>query len=190
MTRAFDSAAGWGWVTRTLHWTMAALILFQLGFGLYMIRIGDLLQRFVLTQTHKSWGFVVFLLALARLLWRLANPVRPAPPPGMPGWQVRAAAASHRLLYVLMLLMPVSGWLMASASPTQDLLQMQNLVFGSYALPDPFVPGSERVEAALAQVHLTGAILLALLVALHAGAALKHHLVDRDAVLRRMLLGG
>jgi cytochrome b561 len=187
---AFDSAAGWGPVTRALHWTMAALILFQLGYGLYMIRVGDLLQRFVLTQTHKSWGTVVFLLALARVLWRLANPARPAPPPGMPRWQRRAAGASHGLLYVLMLLMPVSGWLMASASPTQDLLQMQNLVFGRYALPDPFVPGSEPLEAALARVHLAGAISLALLLALHVVAALKHQFVDRDAVLRRMLLGG
>jgi cytochrome b561 len=187
---AFDSAAGWGWVSRALHWTMAALILFQLGFGLYMSRVDDLLQRFVLTQTHKSWGFVIFLLALGRLLWRLGNRARPPLPGTMPRWQVRAAGLSHRLLYGLMLAMPVSGWLMASASPVQDLLQMQNLVFSIYPLPDPFVPGSERIEAALRLVHVSGAIALALLLALHAGAALKHHFVDRDGVLRRMLLGG
>jgi cytochrome b561 len=186
---AFDSAAGWGWVTRTLHWTMAALILFQLGYGLYMSRVGDLLQRFLLTQTHKSWGFVLFLLALGRVLWRLGNRARPPLPATMPRWQVRAAGLSHVLLYVLMLAMPVSGWLMAAASPVQDLLQMQNLVFGSYALPDPFVPGSERIEAGLRLVHVSGAIALALLLAVHAGAALRHHFVDHDGVLRRMLTG-
>src|SRR5262245_5081869 len=110
---AGDSAAGWGWVTRLLHWSMAALILFQPGFGLYMTRIQDLLERFLLTQTHKSWGFVLFLLALARVLWRLANRSRPPLPATMPVWQVHAAEVSHAALYMLMLLMPISGWIMA-----------------------------------------------------------------------------
>jgi cytochrome b561 len=188
--RAFDGSAGWGWVTRLLHWTMAALILFQLGFGLYMVQaVPDLLRRFSLTQTHKSWGFVVFALAVLRVLWRLANRRRPALPPAMPRWQVRAAEASHRLLYLLMFVMPVSGWIMASASPTQDLLQMQNMVFGAFALPDPFVPGVGRVEDLARAVHVGAAILLAGLLAVHAGAALKHQLVDRDGLLAAMLLG-
>src|SRR4051794_13960919 len=125
---ARDSAAGWGWVTRALHWTIAALILLQLGFGLWMVQaVPDLLQRFTLTQLHKSWGFVVFMLAVVRVGWRLANRGRP-PLPVMPLWQVRAAGASHLALYLLMFVMPLSGWIMASASPTQDLLQMQNMV--------------------------------------------------------------
>jgi cytochrome b561 len=176
-------------VTRTLHWTMAALILFQLGFGLYMVGVPDLLERFVLTQTHKSWGFVIFLLALARILWRLANPRRPPLPADMPAWQVRAAHVSHALLYVLMFLLPVSGWVMASASPTQDLLQMQNLVFGAYPLPDPFVPGVAAIEAAAKAVHATAALSLALLLAVHVGAALQHQIVDHDGVLAGMLRG-
>lgn len=186
--RALDSPAGWGWVSRLLHWTMAALILFQLGYGLYMTRVQDLLERFVLTQTHKSWGFVVFVLALARILWRLGNRSRPALPP-MPAWQARAAAVSHGLLYLLMILMPVSGWLMASAAPTQDLLQMQNLVFGVYALPDPFVPGAQRIEDASRLVHVYAAIGLTALLVLHAGAALKHQFVDHDGLLARMVRG-
>jgi cytochrome b561 len=188
--RAFDSVAGWGWVTRLLHWTMAALILFQLGFGLYMVQaVADLLQRFTLTQTHKSWGFVVFALAVVRVGWRLASRRRPPLPAAMPRWQVRVAGASHRLLYLMMFVMPVSGWIMASASPTQDLLQMQNMVFGSFALPDPFVPGVAGIEAAARSVHVGAAILLATLLAVHAGAALKHQLVDRDGLLAAMLFG-
>lgn len=184
--RASDSPAGWGWVSRLLHWTMAALIVFQLGFGLYMTRVPDLIARFALTQTHKSWGAVVFALALLRVGWRLASPARPALPP-MPVWQVRAAHLSHGLLYAFMFLMPVSGWLLASASPVQDLLQMQNLVFGTVALPDPFVPGSERLEAGLHLVHSSAALGLALVLALHAAAAVYHQVVSRDELLARML---
>ncbi len=185
--RALDGPSGWGWVSRALHWAMAALILFQLGFGLYMTRfVPDLIARFTLTQTHKSWGAVIFALALARVTWRLANRARPPLPP-MPAWQLRAARASHALLYLFMFLMPLSGWLLASASPVQDLLQMQNLVFGTWPLPDPFVPGSDRLEAALHRVHTTAAIGLASVLALHAAAALKHQFLDRDALLARML---
>ena len=86
-----------------------------------------------------------------------------------------------------MFLMPISGWLLASASPVQDLLQMQNLVFGTWPLPDPFVPGSDSLEAALHRVHTTAAIGLASVLALHAGAALKHQFIDRDSLLARML---
>lgn len=184
--RAVDSAASWGWVSRVLHWTMAALIVFQLGFGLYMTRVPDLIARFALTQTHKSWGAVVFALAVLRVGWRLASPTRPALPP-MPAWQVRAAHLSHGLLYVFMFLMPISGWLLASASPVQDLLQMQNLVFGTVALPDPFVPGSERLEAGFGLVHRSAAVGLALVLSLHAAAAVWHQGVARDGTLARMI---
>jgi cytochrome b561 len=187
--RLRDGPEGWGLVTRLLHWTMAGLILFQLVFGLYMSEaVPDLLRRFMLTQTHKSWGFVVFVLAVVRVAWRLASPGRPALPP-MPGWQRRAAAASHLMLYVLMFVLPVSGWVMVSAAPTQDLLQMQNFVFGSFALPDPWVPGVERIEDAARVVHVAAALGLAALLVVHAGAAIKHQFVDRDGVLARMVRG-
>lgn len=183
--RARDSATGWGWVSRVLHWAMAALILFQLGFGLAMTRVSDLLERFSLTQVHKSWGFVVFVLALARVGWRLGNP-RPALPP-MPAWQAHAAGVSHALLYLLIFVMPVSGWLLASASPVQDLLQMQNMVFGAFPLPDPIVPGSDTAERAARGVHAGAALLLAAVLAVHAGAALWHQFASRDGTLARML---
>ena len=186
---ARDTTAGWGWVTRALHWTMAALILFQLGYGLTMTRfVPDLLARFTLTQTHKSFGFVVFVLAVIRVAWRLTERARP-PLPAMPRWQVRAAEASHLLLYLFMFLMPLSGWILASASPTQDLLQMQNMVFGFFPLPDPFVPGIEWIETAAHKVHTTAAVGLTAVLALHAAAALKHQFVDRDGVLMQMISG-
>jgi cytochrome b561 len=169
---------------------MAALILFQLGLGVWMTAVvADLGTRFDLTQLHKSWGFVVFALALLRLVWRALNPATPAPPPGTPRWQIRAAAWSHRALYALMLALPLTGWAMSAASPVQDLLGMENMVFGLFALPDPWRPGVEWVEAAAARAHLVAAVALAALLALHAGAALKHQFLDHDGVLARMAWG-
>jgi cytochrome b561 len=184
--RARDSASGWGWVTRALHWTMAALILYQLALGLRMVRLDDLVARFALTQVHKSWGVVIFALALFRVAWRLANR-RPPLPAGMPAWQRRAAAVSHKALYVLMLLLPITGWLLASASPVQDLLQMQNLAFGRIALPDPFIPGSDALDRTFRTLHAGAAFALAAILAVHIAAALRHQFVDRDGLLARML---
>jgi cytochrome b561 len=183
-----DDAAGWGWLTRLLHWTMAGLILFQLGLGLWMTRAPDISLRVALTQTHKSWGSVIFGLALLRLGWRLANRRRP-PLPTMPRWQARAALWSHRLLYLGMLILPLSGWVMASASPVQDLLGIDNLVFGRWPLPDPWIPGNAGIEAIAHGVHATAAALLAALVALHAAAALRHQFVLRDGLITRMIRG-
>lgn len=185
-----NSGRSWGSVTRAIHWAMAALILFQLGLGVWMTNfVPDLLAQFRLTQTHKSWGVVIFALALVRTGWRLAQPQHPRLPPGTPRWQAQAAGVSHALLYLLILALPLSGWAMSAASPAQDLLGIENTVFGLVALPDPWVPGVRAVADPLATLHFASAVLLALLLALHAAAALKHHLVDRDDVLARMTFG-
>ena len=187
MPRLRDDGRRWGPVTRALHWTMAALVLFQLGLGVWMVRQGDVLVRFAWTQTHKSLGTVIFALALARVLWRLAG--RDRPTLAGPRWQVRAARLSHALLYVGLMAMPLSGWVMATAAPTQDLLGIENRVFGGPALPDPWVPGDAGVEAVARAVHVATAGGLALVLAVHVGAALWHHLVRRDRVLVAMIRG-
>lgn len=188
--RARDGATGWGWVSRALHWSMAALILFQLGLGVWMTEVvADLGARFDLTQFHKSWGFVIFVIAAMRLAWRAASPASPGPPAGTPRWRIRAARLSHRGLYALMLVLPLSGWAMSAASPLQDLLKMENMVFGLFALPDPWRPGVATIADMAARVHLSAAVALAGLLALHVGAALWHQFVDRDGVLARMAWG-
>ncbi|MBP7001976.1 cytochrome b/b6 domain-containing protein [Amaricoccus sp.] len=190
MTRipARDGPAGWGWVTRALHWTLAGLIFFQLGLGLRMAAFTpDLAARFTLTQLHKSWGAVILALVLARIAWRLSAPGRP-PIPG-PRWEARAARASHAGLYALLLVLPVSGWVAVSASPIQDMLGIDNTVFGLLALPDPWVPGDAGVERAAGTVHLCAAVALAALLALHVAAALRHHFARRDGVLAGMTFG-
>ena len=189
--RLANSERSWGWGARALHWIMAALILFQLGLGLRMtVFTPDLLARFALTQVHKSWGSVIFALALLRLGWRIANRASPRLPAGTPPWQVRAAGASHALLYLLMIALPLSGWVAAAASPVQDMLGIENRVFDWFALPDPWVPGDKTVADAAAVFHRFAALALAGLLSLHVAAALRHHFVDRDDVLVRMTFGG
>jgi cytochrome b561 len=169
---------------------MAALILFQLGLGLAMTRlVADPLERFALTQTHKSWGAVILALAVLRIGWRLGARARPDLPAAMPRWQRRAARISHGGLYVLMLALPLSGWILASAAPEQDLLRIENRFFGTVALPDPFVPGSAAVANIAGNFHAAAAALLAALLAVHVGAAIRHQFVDRDGVLARMMFG-
>ncbi|MFT4149326.1 MAG: cytochrome b [Paracoccaceae bacterium] len=180
--------AGWGRTARALHWIMAAVILFMLALGVWMTRfVPDLGTRYALTQLHKSWGFVVFCLALVRIGWRLAVPAPQEVP--MPRWQRRAARLSHLGLYALMLILPLSGWVMVSASPTQDLMGIQNMVFGLFPMPDPWVPGVGWIERMARTVHGTAVWALSGLLVLHVGAALHHHLIARDRVLMRMVAG-
>lgn len=186
-----NTERAWGWPARLLHWAIAAIILFQLGMGTWMANaVDDLYARFALTQTHKSWGTVVFVLAALRVSWRLANPLAPALPAATKPWERAAAAISHLLLYALMLAIPVSGWLMASASTLQDMYGVKNMVFGLVEMPDPFAPGDRNLEALFRAIHTGGAAALALVLLAHAGAALRHHFVLRDDVLRRMIRGG
>lgn len=184
-----NTTTGWGWLARLLHWSIAAIILFMLGLGVYMTQIvTDVFEQFPLFQTHKSWGFVVFVLALIRVVWRLFNPA-PTLPADMSPLERLGAHLSHWTLYILMFALPLSGWLMSSASPLQDLYGIKNMVFGLFEMPDPYKPGDGDLEEWFKGVHYWCAWALALTLAAHVGAALKHHFVNRDTVLRRMLKG-
>lgn len=184
-----NTPTGWGWPARLLHWLMAGLILFQFGLGIYMVNfVSELSRQFALYQIHKSWGFVIFSLAVVRIGWRLAQPA-PELPAQMPRLERALARASHFALYLLMFVMPVSGWLMVSASTLQEQFGIRNMVFGLFALPDPFQPGSKPLEELFRSVHVWSAVVMAAIMTGHAGAALRHHFVRKDAVLRRMVLG-
>lgn len=181
---------GWSLPARVLHWAGAALVLFLLGLGLWAAEFSgdDVYRRFALTQLHKSWGIVAFALALARLGWRLVSPP-PAPVPGTPAWAAAASRAAHFALYALLLAMPLSGWLMASASEMREAYGIGVSAFGLVELPDPVAPADPALEALFRAVHGWSAAALAGLVAVHAAAALHHHLVARDRVLVRMIRG-
>lgn len=185
-----NTSRGWGWPARLLHWATAAIVIFMFGLGIWMTDFTpDVYEQFALFQTHKSWGFVVFALALVRLGWRALNPT-PEEPATMRPMERGFARFAHWALYALMLAMPLTGWLMASASELQDLYGIKNMVFGLFEMPDPFVPGSKALEEGLKAAHFwCGAALAAILLG-HAAAALRHHFVLRDEILRRMIRGG
>lgn len=162
-----------------LHWAVAIVILGAFPVGLYMVDMPLSPAKLKVYSYHKWAGVTVFLLALTRLVWRAARPA-PALPAGMPAWERTLAGATHVLLYILLVAVPASGWLMSSA------LGFQTVYFGVLPIPDLLAKDKVLGEG-LKALHLTLVWGLACLVALHAAAALKHHLIDRDGVLARML---
>jgi cytochrome b561 len=172
------SSEKYGGVAMTLHWVTAALIVANLLLGLSMVPLPISPRKLQWYMVHKWIGITVFLVTFARLAWRLRH--RPPPPVAMPDWQRHAAAWSHALLYVLLTVIPVSGWLYSSATGVQVVY------LGVVPLPD-VVPKDKALAGLLKGIHLALNFTMFTLVSLHAAAALKHHFVDRDAVLSRML---
>ena len=162
-----------------LHWLIALIILCALPLGLYMVGLAISPAKLKLYSYHKWAGVTVFLLALVRLGWRLGHPP-PALPASLPDWQRRVATATHHALYALIFLVPLSGWLMSSAKG------FQTVYFGVLPIPD-LLGKNENLGDLLKIAHFSLNALLACLLAAHAGAALKHHFIDRDDVLKRML---
>jgi len=165
-------------VSIALHWAVAALIAVGLPLGLYMheLRLSPL--KLQLYSYHKWIGVTVFALVVLRLIWRLVQP----PPPALPGpaWQTRAAKLAHAALYVLMLATPLVGWVHSSATG------VPTVYLGVWQLPD-LVAASKPLARSLREVHEALSNALVAVVALHAAAALKHHWIDRDETLARML---
>jgi cytochrome b561 len=148
------------------------------------------MDRFDLTQQHKSFGFVVFVLACIRVAWRWISPAVPGLSYETPGWQRFAVHTTHYGMYVLMFLLPLSGWLMASASPFNDpdaYIYIPNVVFGLFELPDPISPGDKDLTEIFGVIHRYAGDALAALLAMHIGGVLFHHFILRDSVLTRML---
>ena len=162
-----------------LHWLAVVLIASGFALGIWMVDLPIAPQTLRVYAYHKWIGITVLLVTLARLAWRAAHRVPPAP--GLPAWQRSAAIASHFALYALMLAIPVSGWLFSSASGVQVVY------LGLVALPNP-IAKDDALAAVLKSVHYTLNFALLVLVLVHAGAALRHHFVQRDGVLARMLL--
>jgi cytochrome b561 len=164
----------WPRALRLLHWASAALILGALALGAYMVElVQDPAERFDLTQTHKTIGVVVLALTVARLCLRVLT----TSPTNERATLLLAAKATHAGLYVLLLLLPLSGWLMATTTP----VRVPTIVFGLFTLPYPLAPDLAMYRLAHV-IHLAAAISLALLVLLHSAAALAHGVKGRRYV--------
>jgi cytochrome b561 len=165
---------------RWLHWLVAALILANLVLGLTMVGMpGITPTKLRFFNWHKWVGVTVFGLVALRLAWRWFH-APPGLPAAMPAWERRAAKASHALLYLLMFVLPLSGYFysLAAGYPVVYL--------GVLPLPVLIGPDPQLKEALVALHHALAWTMMALLV-VHVAAALKHRLVDHDGVLERML---
>ena len=174
-----NNEARYGAVAQLFHWAVVVLIVTQYVLAIkgHDLPIGP--SKIATLAQHKSVGITILGLAILRLLWRWFNPV-PVTPPTTPRWQRIAAHASHFLLYALLLTMPVIGWLMSSAR------NFPVSWFGIFTLPDFIEPDRAAYEF-LHELHGTLARVLFFVALVHIAAALKHHFIDRDNVLRRML---
>ena len=176
-----NTADSWGAPAKLFHWVMAALILAQIALGVMAASWRVSPAKLELFFWHKSTGMLILALVALRLLWRLANPT-PALPSGMPAWELTAARLSHGLLYVLMIALPITGWIVNSAS------NIPFRIFWLIPLPAIVAPDKPTADG-VALVHGGLAALLALVLVAHIGAALRHHFVKRNTVLIRMLPG-
>lgn len=164
---------------KSLHWLMAILFFGLLALGFYMADLPLSPQKLKFYAWHKWAGVTAFALVWLRLVWRITHRP-PALPANMPKIMQFAAHAGHLLLYVLMIAIPLSGWLMSSAKG------FQTVYFGIWPIPD--LLGKDKALGELLEtVHGGLNLLFVAVIAGHIGAALKHHFIDRDDILRRML---
>jgi len=168
-----------------LHWLIALCVIGLILFG-HLMTNPQTPNRFVLYQLHKSFGILVLLLSLLRLGWRLRHKP-PSLPAGMKPWEIQAARFTHIAFYVFMIGMPLLGWALVSASPTNIPTVLFKIMPWPHLPILPDLDNKEAVSKILTQLHHLGGKLMAGLIILHMGAALKHHLVNRDVVLMRML---
>ena len=161
-----------------LHWLVALLIFVGFPLGVYMVDLPLSPDKLKLYSYHKWIGITVLMLAAIRVSWRLTHTPPPLPD-SVAAWQRRASAIVHGLLYLLMIAIPLSGWLMSSAKG------FQTVWFGVLPLPDLLEKNRELGDL-LAGVHKALNFTLLGLVILHVGAALKHHFIERQPFLQRM----
>jgi cytochrome b561 len=177
-----DDIDSWTATAKFFHWVMAALIFAQIALGLVAVSWRISPTKLNLFVWHKSTGMLILALLALRLLWRLLHKA-PELPWEMPLWERAAAQLSHFLLYALMIALPLTGWVISSAS---------NVPFKIFwTLPLPAIAPPDKALADLfATIHAWLVTLLALVLVAHIGAALRHHYARKDTVLTRMLPWG
>jgi cytochrome b561 len=161
-----------------LHWLVALLIFAGFPLGVYMHELPLSPDKLKLYSYHKWIGITVLLLVAIRLSWRLTH-TPPRLPENIAGWQRHASAVVHGALYLLMIAIPLSGWLMSSAKG------FQTVWFGVLPLPD-LIGKDKALGELLAEVHKILNFTLLALVVMHVGAALQHHFIERQPFLQRM----
>lgn len=168
---------------RRFHWYTVALLLLQVPIGFFMVYRGSKLNIWDgitnnLYSAHKLIGFTILWLMVARLIYRLTHGA-PADEPTIEPWHKVVSHITHWVIYVLLIAVAIGGWIGVSAYPATG-------IFGLFNLPSIAAPDKKFAEMVLAY-HGQAATLLVLLIGMHVGAALFHHLIRKDNVLRRMV---
>jgi cytochrome b561 len=174
-------------VAITLHWVIALGILVQVVMGLAMTHLNiPILLKFQLYQLHKSVGITVLLAVPLRITWRLMHRP-PTLPAEMPALERRAAEGTHIALYAFMLALPLTGWALVSVSP----YNIPTVLYGLIPWPDlpvlATLADKHTADSIMTFIHSRLAYVLMAVLALYIGAALRHHFLLRDSILRRML---
>lgn len=174
-----NAPPAYGRIARSFHWLVAFLLLLQVPLAFYMVDqpLGpDKLGNYA---THKSIGLLIFSVTALRLAWRLTQPAPPLPA-ATPRWQRFGARFTQAMLYALMFLMPLTGLLRSQAA------NFPVSVFGLFTVPT-LVGVNDGFSKGMAAAHEAQATILLILISAHALAALHHHFIRRDGVLRSML---
>lgn len=174
-------------VAIVFHWTMAALVGFQLFWGWRMGQLPVGGDKVAAHQLHYAVGVLMLVLALGRGGWRLLAP-GPINDADKPGWESTAAHVTHYVFYACLFGLPLSGWAMVSATEREAELTLLGLASWPLLPFHDLAPMTRwRIEALAEWAHWGLVVTLLLLIPIHVGAALKHHLIDRDDVLHAML---
>jgi cytochrome b561 len=171
--------------SKLLHWLIAACVLIIIPVAIAMDRVGEGPAQDALYNLHKSLGVLIFVLMVLRLINRVVTGA-PAPDQAIERWQKAASSAVHGLLYVLLVAMPIGGYVANSAYGASTPF------FGLFELP-PIIGKNEALSERMFAVHTFAGWAVGVLALMHIGAALQHHFIHHDNVLRRMLpraLGG
>ena len=174
-----NTTRSWGSVSKLLHWLVVLLIVNQLVIAERADSLPIGIAKLQALAWHKSFGITILMLAVLRLAWRWMNPVPDLSADTRP-WERVLAKLSHFLLYALIFAMPLSGWLMSSAK------NFPVSWFRLFQLPDLVAP-DERTYQLMRDLHHLLFDLLVVVAAVHVAGALKHHFIDRNDVLKRML---
>jgi cytochrome b561 len=169
----------YGNVSKFLHWGIFLLVSLMLLCGFFMEDLPESIQPTVY-MCHKSTGILILGLMVLRLIWRSMN-ISPVLPTAMPSIQKFAAYAVHGLLYIILIAMPLDGWIMSTASGKIPAF------YGLITIPFPGIELNKALAHNLNDLHSIFAYILLFLIVVHVAAALKHHIIDKDDILKRMM---
>jgi cytochrome b561 len=179
----FNSTTRWGWPAKTLHWLSALIILLLLGHGWWMTHMTLRPDRLANYAGHSALGYDFMVILVLRLLWRWLNPV-PALPADLKPWERLAAHVGHASLYILMLVVSITGWMVATTFRTP----ITKDIFG-INVPAIVTTVERPTRQWIEGSHMILAYVLAVVVLVHIIGALRHHIFKKNDVLRRMTWG-